>query len=57
MHTPDNDLVVMVLDLKNPLQHLWEKEFDKQFISIEAYYMPKVRDDLQYYQLGNWQVV
>lgn len=57
MHTSNNELVVMVLDLKNPLQHLWEKEFDKQSISIDAYYMHKVRDDIQYYQLGNWQVV
>lgn len=57
MYTDTRDLVVMVLELKNSLQHLWDREFAKPFINVESFFIPKSRDDVQYYQLGNWQVL
>lgn len=57
MHDSNNNLCVMVLDLKNQLQPLWDREFSKKSITIEGYLMPKMRDDIDYYQLGNWNVL
>lgn len=57
MHDSTDNLYVIVLDLKNQLQPLWDREFSKQSITIEGFLMPKSRDDIEYYQLGDWTVV
>jgi hypothetical protein len=48
---------VLVLDDVNPLKSLWEREFKKQTIVMDATMVPKIRDGLYYYVLYNYTVI
>jgi hypothetical protein len=43
---------------KNPLQHIWDKIFDKkEELSIEGMYNRRKLDDLEYFSVTKWQLV
>jgi hypothetical protein len=46
------------LEDKNPLQHIWDKIFDKkEELSIEGMYNRRKLDDLEYFSVTKWQLV
>ena len=48
---------LITIEPKNPLKHIWDKIFTNGQLRIEATYYPKKYDELQYYQLLNWNMV
>jgi hypothetical protein len=57
LKTKSNDFAyALVLDDTNPLKSLWEREFKKHTIVMDATTIPKIRDGLYYYVLSNYTV-
>ena len=48
---------LITIEPKNPLKHIWDKIFTNGQLRIEATCYPKKYDELQYYQLLNWNLV
>lgn len=49
--------VVIHLEEKNQLQHLWDKLFNlKEPMKIEGFYSRRRRDDFEFYSITNWSV-
>ena len=49
--------VVIHLEEKNQLQHLWDTIFNKKEpLKIEGYYTRRHRDDFEYYTINNWKL-
>jgi hypothetical protein len=58
LKTKSNDFAyALVLDDTNPLKSLWEREFKKDKIVMDAITIPKIRDGLYYYVLSNYTVI
>lgn len=56
----DNNLIYrIVIEPKNPLLHLFEKEFSKQSINVSAtFYATRTRgQDYVFYSLSNWNIL
>ena len=56
----DSDLnagVVLILEEKNQLQHLWDYIFEREStIKIKGNYVRKHRDGFEYYSINNWEL-
>lgn len=52
-----NQLCLMSLFPKNPLEFLWEKEFAKSKLVIDGYYVFKHRNDVPCFQILAWKIV
>ena len=48
---------MIAIEPKNPLKPIWDKMFANEHLRIEGTYLPKQFDELQYYQLLNWNLV
>jgi hypothetical protein len=48
---------MIAIEPKNPLKPIWDKMFTNEHLRIEGTYFPKQYDELQYYQLLNWNLV
>ncbi len=48
---------MIAIEPKNPLKHIWDKMFANEHLRIEGTYYPKQFDELQYYQLLNWNLI
>ena len=47
--------VLIELLEKNPLQHVWDKIFDKKEpMTIKGTYIRRNRDEFEYYNVTNW---
>lgn len=53
-----NSPVVLSLQAKNPLEHVWDNIFDhSETLPIQANYIHKIRDDFEYYFIGDkWEL-
>lgn len=49
--------VVMILEEKNQLQHLWDYLFERESIlKIKGNYVRKHRDNFEYFSINNWEL-
>lgn len=53
-----NSPVVLSLQAKNPLEHIWDNMFDhSETLPIQANYIHKIRDDFEHYFIGDkWEL-
>jgi hypothetical protein len=50
-----NSAVVMTLDKKNPLEHIWENVFNtEKVLQIKGAYCRRKQDEFEYYSIDNW---
>jgi len=55
--TEQNAGVVINIEDKNPLKHLWDHLFDKnEMMEIEGWFTRRQRDDLEYYAVRDWNL-
>jgi hypothetical protein len=45
---------LITIDDSNPLQHMWDKEFTKSSLYINAYFSQKIQDDFHYFKPLSW---
>jgi hypothetical protein len=57
LRTETNHGVMMALDAKNPLLHIWDHLFEtKDLLSINATFYAQSRDDFEYFSIKNWKL-
>lgn len=57
MRTESNHGVLMTLDAKNPLVHIWDHLFEtKDLLSINGTFFAQSRDDFEYFSIKNWSL-
>lgn len=50
-------LHLISIDHNNSLQHIWDKEFSKEILSIQAFFPLANQDDFQYFKLLKWKLL
>lgn len=50
-------LHLIPIDHNNSLQHIWDKEFSKEILSIQAFFPSVKQDDFQYFKLLKWKLL
>ena len=50
-------LHLISIDHNNSLQHIWDKEFSKDILSIQAFFPLVKQDDFQYFKLLKWKLL
>lgn len=57
MRTESNHGVLMTLDAKNPLVHIWDHLFEtKDLLSVNGTFYAQSRDDFEYFSVKNWHL-
>jgi len=56
LKTKENHSAMILLDDGNPLQHMWEREFAKDHVTVSGSFRPTKRDGFVFYTMEKWHL-